>query len=601
VLIADVPDARRQVEFRRSLADAGVPQQAPQGRMTWFDEDLFRDFAAALPEIGEVSILHRRAGFPNELRFRFDVLMIRGDGERSGRGLRRKRLWTGWHLQSRATERPPARTSADDFAYVIHTSGSTGQPKGIGVQHRQAGNLIDWVNGAFAAGPRDRLLFVTSLGFDLSVYDIFGVLAAGGTIDVAPEEALRDPVRLAAMLRQRPVTVWDSAPAALQQLAPLFPTGEEALREARPLRLVLLSGDWIPVGLPDQVRAAFPDVRVIGLGGGTEATVWSNWYPIGEVDPGWASIPYGRPIANANYHVLDGSCGPCPVGVPGDLYIGGGVLSVGYVYQPELTAAQFVPDPFAAEPGARLYRTGDLARYGADGILEFLGRTDQQVKVRGYRVELGEIEVALGRHPGVREAVVVAREDVPGERRLVGYFVPSSPGAPAVADLRAFLLETLPEYMVPWSFVKLDAFPVTANGKLDRASLPAPRAVRATSGAFVAPRNDLERTIGAVWREVLQLDRLGVQENFFEVGGSSLLVARLQSRLRQALGRDVPFLDLFRHPTIESLARHLSGDAQRLEEPAEGARARSEARRESLRQLHQMRGQRRSRKGDRSR
>jgi amino acid adenylation domain-containing protein len=601
LLIADVPDARRQAELRRSLADAGAPQQAAQGRMTSFDEDLFRDFAAALPEVGEVSVLHRREGFHNELRFRYDVLVTRGDGGRSGIGARRKRLWTGWHVASRAADRPPACASPDDFAYVVHTSGSTGTPKGIGVQHRPAVNLIDWVNGTFGVGPGDRLLFVTSLGFDLSVYDVFGVLAAGGTIHVAPEAALRDPERLAGILGRQPITIWDSAPAALQQLAPLFAPPEEAVPAASRLRLALLSGDWIPVRLPDQVRSAFPGARVIGLGGATEATVWSNWYPIGEVDPGWASIPYGRPIANARYHVLDEGLGPCPVGVAGDLYIGGGVLSAGYVYQPELTAAQFVPDPFSAEPGARLYRTGDRARCGADGNLEFLGRIDQQVKVRGYRIELGEIEVALSRHPGVREAVVLAREDVPGEQRLVGYVVPSRRPAPAVAELRAFLRETLPEYMVPWVFVELDALPVTGNGKLDRAALPAPRALRAGSGTFVAPRNDLERAIGTVWREVLQLDRVGVQENFFEMGGSSLLLARLQSRLRQALGRDVPFLELFRNPTIESLARSLGGEAPRAEDRAEAARARSASRRESMRQLHQMRGQRRSRKGERSR
>jgi amino acid adenylation domain-containing protein len=587
LLIADVPDARRQAEFRRSLAEAGAGT-APD-RMRWLDEDLFRDLG------GE--ILHRERGFENELRFRYDVLIPKDAADRSiPRG---RRVWTGWHVG-----RQPGAVSVavppEAFAYVIHTSGSTGQPKGIGVQHRAAVNLVRWVNGTFRIGPDDRLLFVTSLGFDLSVYDLFGTLAAGGTIQVAPEEALRDPGRLAAMLRDPAVTVWDSAPAALQQLAPLFP---ETPDPAGRLRLVLLSGDWIPVPLPDQVRAAFPGSRVVSFGGATEGTVWSNWYPIGEVDPRWPSIPYGRPLANNRYYALDADLSPCPIGVPGDLYIAGDVLSVGYVYQPELTAAQFLPDPFAGRNGARMYRTGDRGRYGADGNLEFLGRVDHQVKVRGYRIELGEIESALLHHPQVREAVVLAREDVPGEKSLVAYLVPARKPAPAVPELRAFLRETLPEYMVPWAFVELPALPVTANGKLDRDALPAPREVRAAgapgkAGAYEAPRNDLERTISEVWREVLQLDRVGVRESFFEVGGSSLLMGRVQSRLSRAIGREVPFVDLFRHPTIESLARSLEGGAPAPGEKAEAARARTETRRESLRQLQQMRGQRRGRKGE---
>ena len=593
LLIADVPDARRQADFRHSLAAAGAPAKAAPARMRWLDEDLFRDLGA-LPEVEEVSVLHRDS-FSNELRFRYDVLLTRGAGMKPA-APRRKRVWTGWHVERQPAERPPAAVPPAALAYVIHTSGSTGRPKGIGVQHRPAVNLIGWVNETFGVGPDDRLLFVTSLGFDLSVYDVFGTLAAGGTIHVVPEAALRDPGRLAAVLREEPVTIWDSAPAALQQLAPLFP---ESPGQGSPLRLALLSGDWIPVRLPDQVRAAFPGTRVISLGGATEGTVWSNWYPIGEVDPSWPSIPYGRPLANNRYYVLDGDLEPCPIGVPGDLHIAGDVLSMGYVYQPELTAERFVPDPFAGSPGARMYHTGDRGRYGADGNLEFLGRVDSQVKVRGYRIELGEIEVALSRHSGVREAIVLAREDVPGERRLVGYVVPSWRPAPAAPELRAFLQETLPEYMVPWSFVELEALPVTANGKLDREALPAPREVRSGTAEQVAPRNDLERALGAAWCEVLQLDSVGVQENFFEVGGSSLLLARLQSRLRQAIGREVPFVEMFRHPTIESLARSLEGEAPPPEEKAEAARARTETRRESMRQLQQARGQRRGRKGER--
>ncbi len=488
------------------------------------------------------------------------------------------------------------------------------------------------MNKTFGIGPGDRLLFVNSLAFDLSVYDVLGTLAAGGTVHVAPEAALRDPERLARLLVEEPVTVWHSAPAALLQLAAYFPPpGGQAdppaapaapISAASPLRLAMLAGDWIPLTLPGQIQASFPRARVLNLGGATETAVWSNAYRIDAVDPRWASIPYGRPIANARYHVLDRDLGPCPIGVAGDMYIGGETLSLGYAGRPAATAERFVPDPFAGDPaGARLWWTGDRGRYLADGNLEFLGRGDDQVKVRGYRIEPGEIEVALARHPGIREAAVVAREDVPGEPRLVAYVVPSRPPPSAVGEaaagdrtdeLRAFLQASLPEYMVPWAFVEMERLPVTGNGKLDRAALPAPRDVRAAARSYVAPRNDLERAIGAIWREVLGVERIGVQESFFSVGGSSLLLARLQSRLRSALGRDIPFVELFQHPTIESLARSLGGSAAGSAAPSPGepapgsegkpaarARARTETRRESMRRMQQRgrRGQGDGRRG----
>ncbi|HYU31238.1 MAG TPA: 2,3-diaminopropionate biosynthesis protein SbnA [Thermoanaerobaculia bacterium] len=447
--------------------------------------------------------------------------------------------------------RPPAVGSPEDVAYVIHTSGSTGAPKGIAVQHAPAVQLVDWVNRTFGVGPGDRLLFITSLCFDLSVYDIFGTLAAGGTVHIASEAALREPAELVRLLSEEPITIWDSAPAALQQLAPLFPAGER-----RALRLVLLSGDWIPVPLPDEVRAAFPGARVVSLGGATEATVWSNWYPIGAVDPRWPSIPYGRPIANARYHVLDAGLSPCPIGVPGDLSIGGSCLCVGYAGQPELTAAAFVPDPFAAEPGARLYRTGDRARFFRDGNLEFLGRADQQVKVRGYRIELGEIEAVLLRHAAVREAVAMAWEG-----SLVAYVVldrtdPTDrfdPTDPKSA-LAAWLGARLPQYMLPSSFVLLDAMPVTANGKLDRKALPAPE-WGGEEGSYEAPSDPVEETLVHLWTELLGRERVGVRESFFTLGGHSLLATQLMSRLRGALGVELALRELFEAPTIAELAR----------------------------------------------
>jgi amino acid adenylation domain-containing protein len=524
VLVADVPDARHE-----------------RGKVLSLDEEWFHGLPA------EAEVLRRSEGFDNELRFRYDVVLREGKGRAA-----RKRLWTAWHVERYSADRLPALSSPESVAYVIHTSGSTGQPKGIAVQHRPVANLIQWLNPAFGVGPEDRVLFVTSLAFDLSVWDIFGVLAAGGSIHVASEEDLRDPEELLRALHR--VTIWDSAPAALVQLAPLFPSVPG--KDSR-LRLVMLSGDWIPVTLPDRVRSAFPAARVMSLGGATEATVWSNWYPVAEVDPRWPSIPYGRPIANARYHVVDSAFEPCPIGVPGDLHIGGGCLCVGYAGQPDLTAAAFLPDPFSAEPGARLYRTGDRARAFPDGNLEFLGRADQQVKIRGFRIELGEIEATLARHPEVREAAVVVHEG-----RLVAYVVSSNP-----SDLVAHLRRTLPDYMIPSAFVTLDELPVTPNGKLDRRALPAPHREGSDDAVADVPRGPAEERLLAIWREILGIERIGVHDSFFDLGGHSLLATQLMARLRESFGIEVHLRTLFQTPTIAGLAAALDGAAAVSAEP----------------------------------
>ncbi|MDP9220207.1 MAG: amino acid adenylation domain-containing protein, partial [Actinomycetota bacterium] len=464
-------------------------------------------------------------------------------------------VWTAAHRRARPSSRPAALAAPTDTAYIIFTSGSTGTPKGVEVQHRPALNLIQWVNDTFEIGPADRLLMVTSLCFDLSVYDIFGVLGAGGSLQLASVDDLRDPTRLVRLLLEQPITFWDSAPPALGQLVPFLP----AHAADRPLRLVFLSGDWIPVPLPDQIRAVFPAAEMVSLGGATEATIWSNVYRIGAVEPHWVSIPYGKPIWNARYYVLDPQGAPCPIGVPGDLFIGGRCLAVGYVNDPTLTNSKFVPDPFDEAEASRLYRTGDRARFFADGNIEFLGRKDFQVKIRGYRIELGEIEAVLRQHDRVAECIVLARDDAGPDRYLVGYVVPARGAAPPTAELKGLLRERLPAYMVPAHLVLLDRMPMTPNGKLDRRALPAPQHVRDVTEAYVEPRTELERAVADIWTSILPVDRVGVDDNFFDLGGHSLQSVEIVLRLEQLVGRTVPLSILLQAPTVAELAAAVSG------------------------------------------
>ncbi|MEM7353490.1 MAG: amino acid adenylation domain-containing protein, partial [Acidobacteriota bacterium] len=406
-------------------------------------------------------------------------------------------------------------------------------------------------------------LAVASLSFDLSVYDLFGLLAVGGSIRVAGSEELRDPERLVRILVEEGITYWDSAPAALQQLVPFFPgPGEGGDR----LSLVYLSGDWIPLALPDQVRSVFPKAQVIALGGATEATVWSNSYPVGEVAEEWVSIPYGRPIQNARYHVLGHGLEPCPVRLAGDLYIGGECLAAGYAQEPVLTAEKFVPDPWSETEGGRLYRTGDRARFWEDGLIEFLGRLDHQVKIRGFRIELGEIEAVLTEDPRVDDAVVLVREDLPAGRGLVAYV--NAPGGDVSEEgLRQQLGERLPEYMVPSFLLVLPSLPLTSNGKVDRKALltmPLPVPGRETSGDPTSqPLTPTEARLAEIWREVLRLDGpVGSADNFFELGGDSILTIQLVSRAREA-GLELSPRLIFTHPTLGELAGALGTVAGR--------------------------------------
>ena len=447
--------------------------------------------------------------------------------------------------------RPDLVGTSADVCYAIYTSGSTGTPKGVVMTHKAVVNTLDWVTRTFEVGPGDRLLFVTSPCFDLSVYDTFGALGAGATVVIAGVETLMDARVLAAQLVRERISIWDSAPAMLQQLVPFFP----AESASAPLRLVMLSGDWIPITLPSTMRTAFARCRVVSLGGATEAAIWSNWFPVDEMDPRWTSVPYGRPIQNARYHVLDSRLHPVPVGVPGDLYIGGVCLAQGYLRRPELTGERFIRDPFSTSGSdERLYRTGDLARYFEDGNLEFLGRRDSQVKVRGFRVELGEVEAALATLPLVREAVCAAHVDAAKQKFLAAYVVPTESGALSEDAIIEALAAKLPDFMVPSMVVLLDALPMSPNGKVDRKALKIPPA---NQREYVAPRTATERGIADLWAELFQLDRVGLRDSFLALGGHSLLAVTFVGRAQQELGLDISLSQVLEHPVLGTLAAAL--------------------------------------------
>jgi pyochelin synthetase len=444
----------------------------------------------------------------------------------------------------------PVQTQRD-LAYVIYTSGSTGQPKGVMIPHRGAVNTIADVNDRFAVAASDRVLALSNLGFDLSVYDVFGPLGAGGALVIPDPDGLQDPAHWIDLMERERVTIWNSVPALMEMLVEYLEGHRR--RPAGRLRLVLLSGDWIPLTMPDRIRKHFPDAQVISLGGATEASIWSILHPIEAADPEWRSIPYGRPMRNQRFHVLDHAMEPRPSWAPGHLYIGGEGLADGYWGDEEQTRQRFVRHP---RTGERLYDTGDLGLYRPDGTIEFLGRDDFQVKINGHRIELGEIEWALTLHPAVRTAVAGTVEDASGHKRLVAHVV--ADGATGDADWRVFLRERLPDYMIPTHIVVVEALPLTPVGKVDRRALPVPDALRQTH-TTVPPGTETERELVRMWEELLGVNDIGVSDSFFALGGDSLLATRFAARLSSELEVEFPVRTVFDEPTITALATVVDG------------------------------------------
>jgi amino acid adenylation domain-containing protein len=500
------------------------------------------------------------------------VLTERGQAELEAAGEASEVIYLdeSWEQLGQQSEaNPELVTNSENLAYVIYTSGSTGQPKGVEVTHRAINRLVSNTNYV-QLGERERVAQVSNSSFDAATFEIWGALVHGGQLVGLTKETALSAAELARQIAEQQISVMFLTTALFNQIAQSEP-GAFA-----PLRYLLFGGEASEAQAVRRVLAAGKPEHLLHVYGPTENTTFTSWYEVREVAAGARTIPIGRAIANTEVWVLDQQGQVAPLGVVGELYIGGEGLARGYLARPALTAEQFVPHPYSAEPGARLYRTGDLVRLLSDGNIEFLKRMDQQVKVRGFRVELGEIEAALQDHAAVRDSVVVAREDTPGNKRLVAYVVRDPEyqlvtGQAAefglVPQLRSWLQERLPDYMMPSNFVILDKLPLNANGKVDRHALPAPEGVSyVTEETFIPPRTPEEEKVAEIWAEVLEIRPISVEANFFDLGGHSLLATRLISRIREAWGTDLPLRVLFDSPTVAALASHLATASQERNE-----------------------------------
>ncbi len=437
---------------------------------------------------------------------------------------------------------PAIDAGPESIAYVIYTSGSTGKPKGVEISHRSIVNFLSSMRRQPGMGETDRLLAVTTLSFDIAGLEFYLPLSTGASVVIAPRFAVADGLVLTRLLEESRITVMQATPATWRLLLDSGWAGTAGLK-------ILCGGEALPRELANRLLETGSEVW--NLYGPTETTIWSA---IQRVDSFSGSVPIGRPIANTDFLLLDERGNLVPRGVPGELHIGGEGLARGYLHRPELTAEKFVPSSFAADK--IVYRTGDLARWLSDGSLEYLGRMDTQVKLRGFRIELGEIETAMEQQPDVRQAVAIVREDVPGDQRLTAYVVMRNGAGNAMA-LREALHKRLPEYMIPSQFVFLEALPLTPNRKVNRKALPAPEVSEGASVRYAPPRTETERNIVEIWQELLKNPRIGINENFFDLGGHSLLVVQLQTRLRRHFQHELSLVELFQHPTVSAISKLL--------------------------------------------
>ena len=467
-------------------------------------------------------------------------------------------LDTQWEEISRESGQNPANCiDPEDLAYVIYTSGSTGRPKGVQIPHRALANCLTSMQREPGLTAEDRLLAVTTLSFDIAALELFLPLCVGARLILVSREIAADGVQLLAALEEFRVTVMQATPVTWQLLIEAGWQGKKDLK-------ILCGGEALSRVLAGKLLEM--GTSVWNLYGPTETTIWSLVQRVDAIDD--RVVPIGRPIANTQVYVLDQHQQLVPVGVPGELYIGGSGVALGYLNRPELTDQKFVNLPFNPEASSRFYRTGDLGRYRTDGTIEFLGRIDHQVKLRGFRIELGEIESALARHPEVGQAVVVAREDLPGDQRLVAYVVGHAGHSCGIGDLRNFLSTNLPDYMLPSAYVFLDALPLTPSGKVDRRALPAPDQSQATLHAtYKAPSSHIETVLTEIWSEILKAQQVGVDDDFFELGGHSLLATQLVARIRRDLKVEVPVRKIFENRTVSKLALSIKAALKTEQQP----------------------------------
>ena len=463
-------------------------------------------------------------------------------------------------IQNCPSSNPDSAATPDSLAYVIYTSGSTGAPKGVEITQRSMVNHNFATADAYELGPQDRVLQFSPFSFDISVEEIFPPWLRGAAVVMRTDDDLSSAERFLQMVRNESLSVLNVPTAYWHELVECVRAGEVPPS----LRLVIIGGEKAS----DEAWRRWKDragsgVALINAYGPTETTVTATLH---RAQPEDETLPIGKPLANVQAVILDGDLKPVPVGSTGELYIGGTGVARGYLNRPELTAQKFIGNPLKEISSPRLYKTGDMARFRPDGTIEFAGRVDEQVKIRGYRIELGEIETVLASHPDLKETIVVAREDRPGQKRLVAYYVPRQATAPRVSDLLKFLKERLPNYMAPAAFVEMQSLPLTPAGKVDRAALPEPGHERPElDQEFVAPRTPVEEVIAGIWAEVLGYNRVGVQDNFFDLGGHSLLATQVISRMREALQVEIPLAHLFEFPTVAALAERLAeagGQAQ---------------------------------------
>jgi amino acid adenylation domain-containing protein len=479
--------------------------------------------------------------------------------------------------------------SPHNLAYVLYTSGSTGQPKGVMIQHQGLINYLSWCVAAYSVAEGEGAPVHSPIGFDLTVTSLFSPLLAGKTTVLSSD---RDGVEWLSSILQsgENYSLIKLTPAHLNLLSQGLPDSRAAAR----VNALIVGGEALRAESLEFWRACAPTTRIINEYGPTETVVGCCVYEIKNGEAITGAVPIGRPIANTQIRILDDNMRPVPIGRIGHLYIGGDGVARGYANQPKLTAEKFVPDPYAKVPGARLYKSGDHARYLPDGAIEFIGRDDDQVKIRGYRLELGEIESVIGAHPDVGQVSVIVREDTPGDKRLVAYLAGSVGDTMNINRLRDYLKQKLPEYMLPSNFVVLNSLPLTSTGKVDRRRLPMPSEHRPDLDvSYLGPRTEVEQSIANIWRQVLRIDEPGVNDNFFDLGGNSLLLAQARAKLVEVFGECVSLVDMFLYPTVSSLSSYLTRSLDERE-PLKPDFARSEKRSAAVEEQRELRRRHRS-------